>query len=138
MCPRKDHALRVAKHNSLRLSADRLVASDREKVRFGSLADILRCGSNVRFTPESGHVQCTGSCPLCANSGHSATQSITSSARATNVGGTMRPSVLAVLRLMTKSNLVGCKTGRSAGFSPLRMRATYPPTCRYASVILGP
>ena len=25
-------------------------------VRFGSLADILRCGSDVRFAPESGHV----------------------------------------------------------------------------------
>ena len=24
-------------------------------VRFGSLADILRCGSDVRFAPESGH-----------------------------------------------------------------------------------
>jgi hypothetical protein len=23
--------------------------------RFGSLADILRCGSHVRFTPKSGH-----------------------------------------------------------------------------------
>jgi hypothetical protein len=23
-----------------------------------------------RFTPESGHVQCTGPCPLWANSGH--------------------------------------------------------------------
>ena len=25
---------------------------------------------NVRFTPESGHVQCNSECPLCANSGH--------------------------------------------------------------------
>ena len=33
--------------------------------------------------------------------------SITSSARASSVGGTMRPSILAVLRLMTSSNLVG-------------------------------
>ena len=33
-----------------------------------------------------------------------------------------RPSALAVLRLMTSSNLVGCTTGRSAGFAPLRMR----------------
>jgi hypothetical protein len=24
----------------------------------------------VRFTPESGHMQCTRSCLLCANSGH--------------------------------------------------------------------
>ena len=48
--------------------------------------------------------------------------SITSSARASSEGGTSRPSALAVLRLMDSSNLVGCMTGRSAGFSPLRMR----------------
>src|SRR5262249_47711078 len=50
--------------------------------------------------------------------------SITSSARASSVGGTSRPSVLAVLRLTTNSYLVGACTGRSAGFSPLRMRST--------------
>jgi hypothetical protein len=33
--------------------------------------------------------------------------SITSSARASNVSGTVRPSALAVLRLMTSSNFVG-------------------------------
>jgi hypothetical protein len=41
-------------------------------VRFGSKADILRCGSDVRFTPQSGHAQCTSRCPLSANSGHGA------------------------------------------------------------------
>jgi hypothetical protein len=50
--------------------------------------------------------------------------SITSSARASSVGGTVRPSALAVLRLMTSSNLVGCITGRSLGLAPLRMRPT--------------
>jgi hypothetical protein len=50
--------------------------------------------------------------------------SITSSARASRVGGTSRPSALAVLRLMISSYLVGACTGRSAGFSPLRMRST--------------
>ena len=29
-----------------------------------------RLGRYVRFTPKSGHVQCTSVCPLCANSGH--------------------------------------------------------------------
>ena len=48
--------------------------------------------------------------------------SITSSARASKVGGTSRPSALAVLRLRTVSYLVGCTTGRLATFSPLRMR----------------
>src|SRR5262249_10261201 len=50
--------------------------------------------------------------------------SITSSARASSVGGTSRPSVLAVLRLITSSYLVGACTGRSAGFSPFKMRST--------------
>jgi len=49
--------------------------------------------------------------------------SITSSARASNDCGTSRPSVLAVLRLITSSYLVGACTGRSLGFSPLRMRS---------------
>jgi hypothetical protein len=38
--------------------------------------------------------------------------SITSSATASRACGTARPSILAVLRLMTRSNLVGCSTGR--------------------------
>src|SRR5262245_110465 len=43
--------------------------------------------------------------------------SITSSASASTVGGMSRPSALAVFRLIASSNLVGCTTGRSAGFS---------------------
>src|SRR5262249_23858707 len=39
--------------------------------------------------------------------------SITSSARATRAGGTARSSALAVLRLMTRSNLVGCLKDKS-------------------------
>src|SRR5262249_20445013 len=50
--------------------------------------------------------------------------SITSSARASSVGGTSMPSVLAVLRFRTSCYLVGACTGRSAGLSPLRMRST--------------
>src|SRR5262249_46787115 len=48
--------------------------------------------------------------------------SITSSARARNDSGIVSPSALAVLRLMTNSTFVTCCTGRSAAFSPLRMR----------------
>src|SRR5262249_19592517 len=76
--------------------------------------------SHVRFTPESGHVQCTRRCLLWANSGHARFYSISWSARPTSVFGTVRPSALAVLRLMTSSNLVACTTGNSAGFPPLR------------------
>src|SRR6516165_4151914 len=48
--------------------------------------------------------------------------SITSSARPSSGNGIVRPSVLAVLRLMISSTLVSCWTGMSAGLSPLRMR----------------
>src|SRR5262245_65180631 len=48
--------------------------------------------------------------------------SITSSAIASRPGGIATPSAFAVLRLITSSNLVGCNTGKSPGFSPLRTR----------------
>ena len=87
-----------------------------------------RAQGNVRFTPESGHVQCTSSCLLWANSGlmrcnKEDRYSINSLARASTAGGIVRPSALAVLRLITNSNLVGACTGMSAGFSPLRIRS---------------
>src|SRR6516162_7921324 len=50
--------------------------------------------------------------------------SITSSASASSLSGTLTPSAFAVLRLMTSSNLVGCSTGMSAGFVPLRILST--------------
>ena len=64
--------------------------------------------------------------------------SITSSARASSEGGTVKPSALAVLRLITSSNLVGSCTGKSAGFSPLRMRSTYEAERRTISTVFGP
>src|SRR6516162_10502911 len=56
--------------------------------------------------------------------------SITSSARASSNGGMCSPSCLAVLTLMTSSNLVGAWTGSSVGFSPLSTRLTYAAACR--------
>src|SRR6516165_6827566 len=41
--------------------------------------------------------------------------------RASSVDGTSRPSALAVLRLIARLYLVAAWTGRSAGFSPLRI-----------------
>jgi len=76
-------------------------------------ADIRSLGWHVCFVPIA------DSCSAAKDR-----YSINSSARVSSVGGTVRPSVLAVLRLMTNSNLVGACTGRLAGLSPLRMRAT--------------
>ena len=50
--------------------------------------------------------------------------SITSSAVANRVSGIVRPSALAVLRLMANPYCVGACTGRSPGFEPLRTRST--------------
>src|SRR5258708_29942296 len=50
--------------------------------------------------------------------------SITSSARASSAVGPSRPRLFAVLRLIASSYFVGACTGKSAGFSPLRMRST--------------
>src|SRR5262245_27872411 len=55
---------------------------------------------------------------------HLCGHSITSSARASKIGGTSKPKALAVFRLTTNSNLVPCCTGRSAGFAPLRILST--------------
>src|SRR5262249_53507480 len=67
------------------------------------------------------YINCGRICPLSAKSGHMQRSkmrrySITSSARASTDDGISNPSAFAVLRLITKSYLVGCCTGRSAGF----------------------
>jgi hypothetical protein len=80
--------------------------------------DIVSLASQVRKVPR-------GDLSRCSNvREQSCGYSITSSARASRLGATSRPSDLAVLRLITSLYLVGCCTGRSAGFSPLRMRST--------------
>src|SRR5262249_5817480 len=53
-----------------------------------------------------------------------ARHSITSSAMASTFDGTVIPSALAVVRLMTSSNFVGCSTGISPGFVPRRILST--------------
>src|SRR5262245_18099416 len=53
-----------------------------------------------------------------------AAYSVKSSASESIDAGIVRPTALAAVRLMTNSNLVGCWTGRLAGFSPLSTRST--------------
>ena len=64
--------------------------------------------------------------------------SITSSARSRDASGIVRPSALAVLRLTANSNKVGCSIGRSPGFSPRRIRATYSAGRRQSAAKFGP
>src|SRR5215204_5002339 len=53
-------------------------------------------------------------------------------------GGMVRPKPVAVLKLTTSSNFVGCSTGKSAGLAPFRILSTYPAARRYRSGMLGP
>src|SRR5215475_6900609 len=53
-----------------------------------------------------------------------ALHSITSSARASSVGGTVRPNTLAAVKLITSSNLVGNSIGRSLGLAPFKILLT--------------
>jgi molybdate transport system substrate-binding protein len=96
---------------------------------WGQLHAFPRRSIAVCFTPVSGIDSRSQALPGRARSGRMQRSkqhlySITLSARASSIGGTSSPSARAVLRLMTSSYLVGACTGRSAGFSPLRMRST--------------
>src|SRR6516225_10621033 len=62
-----------------------------------------------------------------------ALHSITSSARSRNDSGIVSPSAWAVVRLMTRSNLVGCSIGISLGFAPRRIWSTRSAERRYRS-----
>src|SRR5712692_3466369 len=53
-------------------------------------------------------------------------------------GGIVRPMALAVLLLITNSNVVGCSTGRSPGFAPFKILSTYAAACLHKSGRFGP
>ena len=87
-----------------------------------SIAD--RCPLSPHKRRKSEHFLTAASChnrTKCIAAKNSA-YSITSSAMLSSVGGTVRPSILAVWALMTSSILLDCTTGKSAGLVPLRMR----------------
>src|SRR5262249_27923469 len=67
-----------------------------------------------------------------------AVHSITSSARASSIGEISRPRALAVMRLRTNSNLVGCSTGMSPGFAPRRILSTSSAARRNMPGTFGP
>ena len=78
---------------------------------------------HFRSTPNNGHHQTGPAGPFSANRKTHAPQqltvySITSSASASSVGGTVRPSALAVFRLTNSSIPVGCSMGSSPASAP--------------------
>ena len=96
---------------------------------FASKTGALAAGSKAPFRKSAGHFRRTAlrgpfhclsalRIPDLQTTRHS----ITWSASASIGGEIASASAFAVLRLMTSSNLVGSCTGRSAGFSPFRIR----------------
>jgi len=79
-----------------------------ERLRADQSTDLAHGGAELH--PRADIVR-TGRHLVRARSAHS----ITSSARSSSEGEMASPSALAVLRLITSSNFVGCSTGRSAG-----------------------
>ena len=63
---------------------------------------------------------------------------MTSSAVASNMGGTVMPSAAAVLRLITRSNFSGRCIGKSMGFALCKIFPTYSPDLRNISAMFGP
>src|SRR5262249_34766062 len=64
--------------------------------------------------------------------------SITAFARASRLSGIVVPSALAVLRLMTRSNSIGCSIGISAGFAPRSILSTRSAARRHMLSQFGP
>src|SRR5262249_20365526 len=77
-------------------------------------------------------------CPPAQGEKFAPLHSITSSARASSVGGISRPSAFAVVRFTTSSNLVGCSTGMSPGSAPRKIRSTKSAARRNRSLKFAP
>src|SRR5215469_11561557 len=98
---------------------------DRFKLALGTTGDPLKVANNLIFEQRLRPLVAKGSnhrriIPHTGTRPKMQTRdlqrySMTSSARARIVGGIVRSSACAVLRLTISSNLVGCWTGRSAG-----------------------
>jgi hypothetical protein len=65
-------------------------------------------GNDVRFEAHYGLKSDIAACPKSANFGSGHAHSITSSARASSVGGMWMPKDRAVAELITNLNSVGC------------------------------
>src|SRR5262249_45759107 len=96
--------------------------------------------------PDRGRRRLLRACPEWPRRGRAAEKrdeigpphSISSSARSRNDSGMASLSALAVVRLKTKSHLVGCSTGNSAAFVPRRILSTNSPARRNSAGRFGP
>ena len=103
-------------------------------LRVGQRAKCSPGADVFRFTPKRTSLNRGGMSVRCQKLTHASQQNDvleflvlhSSNASAPRIipGGISSPSALAVLRLTTISSLVGCSTGRSAGFTPFRILST--------------
>ena len=76
---------------------------------------------SLAVVPSPTSPSCRSCCAKAKRAQRTSIYSITSSAVARSVGGTVRPSAFAVLTLMTIKYFVGNWTGSSDGFAPRRI-----------------
>ena len=114
------------------------ISESRSMMRLPSLSK-----SKSEVFGQSGHCSarllaalCATCCRMQCSKQH--LHSITLSARISTVGGMSRPSAVAVLRLITKSNLIGCSTGKSAGAAPFKILSTNVAALRNKSEMSAP
>src|SRR5262249_32254448 len=122
-CPSRVTYIRGPKSGTCRTASVRFTRESRtidgpDHVRHGTNNDAGLLGPRVETV-------------VCSCTPAPADYSITSSARASSEGDMVRPRVLAVFKFMTSSYLLGACTGRSAGFSPRKIRSTYAAARRY-------
>src|SRR6516164_6933341 len=98
------------------------------ELRVEALMPFIMARPVVSLLRRSVHTKKQGSRPAEQRDELAPLHSITSSASNWIELGTSMPSALAVCALMTNSNLVDCKTGRSAGLAPLRIWPVMTPT----------
>jgi hypothetical protein len=132
--PRLHYPHRSNPHSPAARSRHRLIDRSRGFLpwRF-SYAGPRACGT-VRDGPASENLHNSG----LVRRSKQQPYSITSSARASSIGGTSRPSAFAVLRLIASSNFVGCSIGRSEGLAPFKILTTNAAARRLRSGTFGP
>ena len=97
-------------------------------VRSGSSASFRACASHFRFTPNTRNIVALRRTDVPGQQRTHAPRQTTLffdnlPGELLKMQGTSRPSAFAVLSLIVSTHLIGACTGKSAGFSPLRMRS---------------
>src|SRR5262249_59934321 len=108
------------------------------ELRVEALMPFIVARPVVSLLRRSVHTKKQGSCAAEQRDELAPFHSITSSARASSVGGMASRIAFAVTELTTRSNLVGCSTGISPAFAPRKILSTSSAARRHMSGQFGP